>query len=272
MNKLILIITVFSVALVSSCGSRSKRGDASSDAQKQSELTANQEQARLWKEGNKRGLEQIPQPGQPVQLRQRTVIDNVNIQSKPAPLPQGLLGGISIISLPQLANTDAKSFSNEVRVRQVEGEQIVLDLGGQGTLALYARARGGPLRANAGDVAQLDLRFRDDPFNRQQIMALRLANQDGIISALDTGDKPVTISIPLFRLTATQTGASDKNLMNVSVTVGGEQKILSPGQIQDFDRAGLTVGIVGSEAVTGESVNAIEGRPYALQIVAWPTR
>ena len=92
-------------------------------------------------------------------------------------------------------------------MRRVEGEQIELDLGGQGTLALFARARGGPLRANNGDVAQLDLRLREDPFNRQQIMALRFANQDGIVSALDMGDKPVTISIALFKLVATQTGA-----------------------------------------------------------------
>lgn len=271
MNKLILIITVVSVALLSSCGG-SKRGDAASDAQKQSELTANQEQARLWKEGNKNGLNQIPRPEQPVQVRQRTVVNDVAVQSKPAPLPQGVPGGVSIITLPQLTGTDAKSFSNEVRVRRVEGERIEIDLGGQGTLALFARARGGPLRANTGDVAQLDLRLREDPFNRQQIMALRLANQDGIVSALDMSDKPVTISIPLFKLVATQTGASERHLMSVTITVGGERKVMSVGQVQDFAQAGLTVGVVGSDAFTGEMVNAIEGRPYALHIVAWPSK
>lgn len=272
MKKSILVIALLAVAFVGSCGPKTQRQDAASDAQKQSELATNQEQARLWKEGDKRGLEQIPRPGQPVQMRQPPGVNNVPVQSKPAPLPQGLQGGVRIISLPQLSDAAVKSFANEVRVRRVEGEQIELDLGGQGILALYARARGGPLRASTGEAAQLDLRFREDPFDRQQIMALRLANGDGIISALDTGDKPVTISIPLFKLIATQTGASEKHLMNVVVTVGGERQMLSPGQILDFPRAGLTVGLVGSDAYTGETVNAIEGRPYALHIVAWPTK
>ena len=271
MNKLILITVVLSVALVSSCG-RSRRGDAASDAQKQSELAANQEQARLWKEGNKNGLNHIPRPEQPVQVRQRSVINDVAVQSKPAPLPQGVPGGVSIISLPQLPETDGRTFASEVRVRRVEGEQIELDLGGQGTLAFFARARGGPLRASTGDVAQLDLRLREDPFNRQQIMALRLANSDGIISALDMSDKPVTISIPLFKLIATQTGTSEKHLMNVTITVGGERKVMSAGQVQDFADAGLTVGVIGSDAFTGDMVNTIEGRPYALHIIAWPTK
>jgi hypothetical protein len=272
MYKAIVVITFFAVALMVSCGPKTKRQDAAADAQKQSELSTNQDQARLWKEANKQGLEKIPQPGQPVQLRQPNAVPNVPSQSKPAPLPQGLQGGVRIISLPQLPGEVAKSFAGTVQIRRVEGELIELDLGGQGLLSLYARARGGPLRAKQGEQAQLDLRFRDDPFDRQLILALRLVNGDGVVSALDSGDKPVTVKIPLFKLVSTQTGAPEKNLMNVLVTAGGERKMLSPGQIVEFPDAGLTVGLVGSDAFSGESANAVEGRPYALNIVAWPTK
>jgi hypothetical protein len=270
MYKPIVVITLFAVALFGSCGPKTQRKDAASDAQKQSELSTNQDQARLWKESNKQGLEKIPQPGQAVEPRQPGAIPNTAVQSKPGPLPKGLQGGVRIIALPQLPGEREKSFTNNAQVRRVEGEQIELDLGGQGQLVLFARARGGPLRANPGEQAQLDLRFRDDPFDRQQILALRLANGDGVVSALDSGDKPVTVNIPLFKLVATQTGNPEKNNMNVMVTVGGERKMLSPGQLVEFPEAGLTVGVVGSDAFVGESANAAEGRPYALNIVAWP--
>lgn len=272
MHKPIVVITLLVLALLGSCGKGTQRKDAPSDAQKQSELATNQDQQRLWKEGNKQGLEKIPQPGQGVELRQPAAVPNTAIQSKPAPLPEGLQGGVRIVSLPQMSGAAEKAFNNKVQVRRVEGEQIELDLGGQGLLSLYARARGGALRASVGEEAQLDLRFRDDPFDRQQILALRLANGDGVVSALDSSDQPVTVNIPLFRLVATQTGKPEKDLMNVMVTVGGERKVLSPGQVVDFPAAGLTVGLVGSDAFVGERANAAEGRPYALNIVAWPTK
>ena len=272
MQNSIIVITIFALAALGSCGSKNQRKDAASDAQKQSELTNNQEQARLWKEANKQGLEKVPQPDQPVQLRQQPGVANTAVQTKAAPLPQGLQGGISIVTLPQLSGDYEKAFTSGVRVRSVEGERIELELGGQGVLSFYARARGGPLRIKPGEEAQLDLRYRDDPFNRREIVALRLTGGDGVVSALDTGDKPVTLTIPLFQLVATQSGTPEKDLMSVVVTVGGERQTLSPGQLVEFSKAGIMVGIVGSHAVTGERVNAMEGPPYALNIVAWPSK
>lgn len=272
MQNSIIVITLFALAALGSCGSKTQRKDAASDGQKQSELTNNQEQARLWKEANKQGLEKVPQPDQPVQLRQQPGVANTAVQTKAAPLPQGLQGGISIVALPQLSGDYEKAFTSGVRVRSVEGERIELDLGGQGVLSFYARARGGPLRIKSGDEAQLDLRYRDDPFNRREIVALRLADGDGVVSALDSSDKPVTLTIPLFQLTARQLRPTERYHMDVEVSVGGETQILKPGQLVEFSRAGITVGIVGSNVFTGEAANAAEGPPYALNIVAWPTR
>lgn len=272
MQNSIIVITIFALAVLGSCGPKTQRKDAASDGQKQSELTTNQEQARLWKEANKQGLEKIPQPENPVQLRQQPGVANTAIQTKAQPLPQGLQGGISVIALPQLGDADAKAFANSVRVRSVEGERIELDVGGQGVLSFYARARGGPLRAGSGEEARLDLRYRDDPFNRQQILALRMANGDGIVSALDTGDKPITLTIPLFQLIARQLRPTERYHMDVEVSVSGETQTLKPGQLAEFRKAGITVGIVGSDVFTGEGANAVEGPPYALNIVAWPTQ
>jgi hypothetical protein len=276
MQKPTIATVIIGTILLTACGGPTQRpSDAAGNAQKTGELAANPEQARLWKEAaekNKQGLEKIPLPNRPVQQRPVATVPNTTVQTTPTGLPQGMQGGIRIISFPNLPGEAAKSFNNTAQVRRVEGEQIELDLGQQRTLTLYAKARGGPLRARAGESSQLDLRFRDDPFDRQQILALRLANGDGVISALDSGDKPVTLNIRLFRLTATQIGNPERNSMQVAVTVGGALQVLSQGQVVDFAQAGLTVGIVGSSAYVGPNAPAAEGRPYALNLVAWPNK
>jgi len=276
MYRLIISSFILAILFTGAC-KRSGQGsqNAADNTNKIAELATDPEQQRLWRAAMEKNnqantLGNVPVPGDAaVQNRAHPTMPNQQLDGKPQPLPPGMAGGARFIKTP---NLEGAEFRNAVRVKSVEGEQIELDLGGPGTLSFYARARGGPIRATAGDTAQLDYRFRDDPFDRQRILALRLGNGDGIVSALDSGDKPVTISIPLFELTASQTGGSERNAMSVTVTVGGEQKVLAPGQIVDFERAGVTVGIIGSAAFVGDEAPRAEGRPYALNIVAWPTK
>ena len=274
MYRSIFVLFIVSTAFSFACRPNNQTGkNAAGNVNKTSELASDPEQQRLWKaaleKNNANALENIPVPGEPVQARAQPTIPNKQVDGKPQPLPAGMTAGVRLIKSPEL---QGQEFKSTVRVRSVEGERLELDLGGQSTLSMFARARGGALRAAVGDTAQLDLRQRDDPYDRQQILALRFENGDGIVSALDSSDKPLTISIPIFQLTASQVGEIKQNAMSVAVTVGDSRQLLASGQTVVFEAAGLTVGIVGSSAYVGDQEPSAEGRPYALYLVAWPNR
>ena len=271
MNRVVFVLFIVVIAFSYSCRQGSK--NAADNVNKAAELATDPEQQRLWKAAietnNANALGNVPVPDQAVQGRAHPTIPNAPIDGKPQPLPQGMVAGVRFIKAPDL---EGKAITGPVRVRSVEGEQLELDLGGQGTLSLYARARGGPLRVAVGDTAQVDLRVRDNPYDRQRIFALRFGNGDGIVSALDSSDKPVTINIPIYELTASQTGEVSKNAMSVTVSIGGERQVIPAGETAVFEKAGMTVGIIGSSAYLGDQEPSAEGRPYALNIVVWPNR
>jgi hypothetical protein len=148
---------------------------------------------------------------------------------------------------------------------------VELDLGQGRLLSFSARARGGPLRLTTGENVQLDLRTRDDPRDRQVVLALR-APQDGLVSILESGPRPVSIDIPMFRLNARQVGQPERGTMGVEVTVAGERRTLTQGQIADFAEGNLTVGVASSSAHVGADAFRAEGNPYAIQLIAWVTR
>jgi hypothetical protein len=57
--------------------------------------------------------------------------------------------------------------------------------------------------------------------------------------------------------------------MAVEIQVGGERRTMTQGQVIDLTGAGLTIGLIGSTALTGASRFQAEGNPYAIDLVAW---
>jgi hypothetical protein len=276
--RLKIFSLVVALVLLPACARKARRTPASSaeTAQTASNLAANPDQKRLWKEAAEKntagGIENVPLAEQPVQDRQRAAAANRAAQNGSASFPQGLVTGVRVVAAPTDADRDEGKISSEVQVLRAEGEQLVLDLGNNRTLTLQARVRGGQMRARAGERAQLDYRFRNDAFNRQLILGLRLEGGDAVVSILEGGQKPVTVEIPIFKLVATQVGASEKGVMNVEVTVGGSHKVLSQGQVAEFPESGLVVGLLASTAYTGADAYRAEGNPYAIDLVAWSSR
>lgn len=157
-------------------------------------------------------------------------------------------------------------------VATLAGELVGISFGGEGKLSLLARARGGPLRLKVGEAVELELRSREDPTNRRRIVALRTQARDGLVSILETGAEPVTVTVKLWSLTARQVGRPDGNTMPVEVSVLGERRTLRQGELVDFTQAGVTVGLLGSTALTGADRFRAEGNPFAIDLIAWPTK
>jgi hypothetical protein len=268
-------VLVFSLAagLCACSPNYERRQPPVSDAAEQmSKLAANPKQAELWKQATGRAndqLTQLPVAARPVQARPKTGGPDKAVDSKTVALPQGQPNAVRILSIPELPGD---SYSGPVKIARVEGERIDLDLGQSRTLSLLVRLRSGAVRAQPGDTAQLEVRRRTDPRDRAEILAFRAASGDGIVSVLESGKQPVTVRVPSFRLAASQVAKPENGTMPVQVSIGDERQVLQQGQIADFKRAGMRVGVVASMAVTGEDVNREEGNPYAIRLLAWPVQ
>jgi hypothetical protein len=260
-------------AVLAGCAGQDTRRPAAKDAADQmSRLSADPKQAELWRQAAARSsgnLEQVPVAARPVQLRDRATGASQPTQPKAVTLPPGMPNALRIVNVPELPRG---AFAGSARITRVEGERVELDLGENRVLSLLVRSQSSPLRAKAGDSAQLELRLRTDPHDRAEVVALRGPARDGIVSVLESGPKPVTVRVALFSLTATQVGNPARGSMDVQVTAGDERQVLSQGRVAEFKRAGLSVGVVASLAVTGEDVNREEGQPYSLRLLAWPTQ
>lgn len=271
MNCKIVLTAVILLPVLSACADRPVLPTTSADtARVMSGLAATPEQARLWQEAAgmpATGLEKMPPIERPVQQRARVTTPDRAVKTQSVALAKDLQAGVRIINAPELKEG---RFAGAVQVRHVDGERLALDLGEQRTLTLLARVRGKALQARDGQKAELDYRFRDDPFDRQQIFALKLDNGDGIISLLESGRKPVTVQLPLFELSASQVGEPTNNSMAVDVRVGKSHQTLTQGQIAEFPQERVSVGLVASVAHVGADAHRAEGNPYAVHLVAWP--
>ncbi|MEO8453168.1 MAG: hypothetical protein ABI647_25490 [Gemmatimonadota bacterium] len=239
-------------------------------AKSQADLAADTTQARLWRDAADRAGAQtaVAKPvDTAVTNRIRPQVPSRPVAAQSVAFPAEMRGGLRVDALPDLP---AGGYSGSARVADITGERIGLELPGQPPLrlTLTARARGGALRLTPNEQVQLELRARDDPTNRQRIVALA-TKSDGIVSVLETGTKPVTATVRLFGLVARQVGNPDSGTMSVEVQIRGERQVMRPGQLLDFPGAGLTVGLIGSTALTGADRFRAEGNPYAIDLVAW---
>ncbi len=233
-----------------------------------SQLAVTPEQAELWKaapESSAAALENISVATQAVESRAHPEDANRPVGGGQFALAAGQPNAVRIISAPEIAKG---AYLGPARITAVEGDRVDFDLGEKRQLSVLLRLQSAPLRAKSGDQAQIEFRRRDDPRDRAELFALKAPGQ-GIVTVLEGATKPVTVSVALYKLTAAQTGEALHGTMPVLVTVGGEQMTLRQGETADFKRAGLTVGIVASLAVSGEDVNREEGNPYAIRLLAW---
>jgi len=263
------LVALAALVVLAGCARQSPPADAQGRAQAISQQAASPEQARLWQEAAQKGaavgIDQVAVPAQPIVERSRVMpVARPAATQTVAPLPASIQGAARILSAPPV-----DSFTGEANVVSVDGERIELSLG-QRVLTIQARAGGGPLQIKAGERAQVDYRVRDDPADRQRILAVRTAGGDGVITALDSAAKPVSLQVSLFRLVASQTGTPANGSMPVEVRVGDVRRTLTAGQSADV--GGVTVGILASTALTGADAFRAEGNPYAIDLVAWVTR
>jgi hypothetical protein len=272
MRILIAAVIPIALAALASCVRESgeKPADAKSMAKAQSRLATTPEQARLWEKAAGSdaagGLEKLPVVENPVAPRPRiTVTDRKAPGVAAAPTAAGT--GVRILSVPQLPES---GFTGAAKVLRVEGDRLELDLGNRRILSLEARAAGVSLRAATGGFGRLELRLREVP--RSEIIAVRLQDEEGVLSVLETGRQPLAVKIPLFELAARQVGDAKDNTMQVEVRVGTESKTLAQGQTAEFPLSRLTVGLVSSSARTGAAAARAEGMPFAMRLLAWPTR
>jgi hypothetical protein len=266
------IVLLLGATLLVGCR-REQVTDSNIVAERFSTQLADAKQAQLWKQvaaGPKRDLSQFMVSERSVQTRRKAVpMEKPARGSTPtlATLPGQQPNGVRILSASQSA---ADTFTGAATIKGMESERVELDLGKERTLSLLLRVRSRGLRAKPGEAVQLEWRTRLEPENRMEILALMTLTGEGIVSVLDSAKKPVTVQVPLFRLTAAQTGTPEKGSMPVEVSVGDEKQTLRQGHTGEFKSARLAVGLVSSLAVTGEEVNREEGNPYAIRLLAWP--
>lgn len=247
--------------------------DAASAAEAQGRLAATREQAQLWKAAAKHaaagGLDKLPVVENPVAQRPRVAVQDRRVQAQPFSFPKDLVAGVQVIAAPELPEA---RFAGVAQVARSEGERVDLDLGERRILSLYVRAGSSPLRIASEEKVRLDYRVSDDRSGRRAIVALRMQDGTGVVSLLESGSAPIAVQVPLFDLSATQVGMADKYTMDVEVRVGKERKVLSQGQVGEFPASRLSVGLVASVAHAGAQAAETEGSPYAIRIIAWPTR
>lgn len=265
------IVLLIGAMLLAACR-REQTAGSKNAAEGMSTLVADAKQAELWKQAaarQDRDISLFKVSEKPVRTRQKVVPASQPIfaTGRPATLSAQQPNAVRVLAAPDSADA---AFTGTATIKSIDGERVELDLGNGRTLSLLLRVQSGGLRTKPGETVQIEWRTRQEPEDRMDILAILTPAGQGIVSVLDGAKKPVTVQVPLFRLTAAQTGTPERGSMPVEVSVGDEKQTLRQGQISEFKSARLAIGIVSSLAVTGEDVNREEGNPYAIRLLAWP--
>jgi hypothetical protein len=230
------------------------------------------EQTRLWQQAADQrlatGLQKLEKTDRPVTARQSSAVANqaVGTQSVSPSFPTSVANALRITST---AGLDNANLSGPATVTDVDasGEQLTLDLGNKKTITFIARIGGRPFGVARAAKLSVEYHARDQRLNRLQILAVRAMDGTGIARITETGRKPLTVSVPLFDLEATQSGQS---YTSVDVRVGSARRTLAPGDTTQV--GGMTVGVIASRGLTGPDAKTLEGSPYAIELIAWSSR
>ena len=250
--------------LVGAC-SRAPARTADDRARQLSTLAISQRQQELFRKAAEdhtaRGLEALAPQSTRVPSTAKPSIDQP-IPQKPSPFPPGVISAVRLNRRPRGLST----YNGRATVALTTGEFVDLDLGQQGTMSVQARWDGQPLRVAKGDIVQVEYAFNGDPRSGREIFALRTPAGGGIVTIAESGDKPLTVKVGLFGLTASQVSPSKGNAMDVRVRVGQSERVVGQGATERFANFAVIL-LASTEQLTG----APGGHPYAFELVAWPT-
>ena len=256
----------FTLLATSGCSRQTPAQQAADAARHLADTAATPDQARLWREaadqGLAVGLEQAPAAGGLVARRVTATAVSQQIVPQPVIIPEGVQTAVRILAAPAVVPA---GFNGTATVVGVDGYRIELDFGQQERLVLLARAGGKPIATQSRDRVQVEYRTRRDPRTPGDILAIRTEAGGGIVQAVQGGNEWVTLTVPLFRLTARQSGSPQA--MTVDVGVGDAHRTMREGETAQV--GGLNVTVIGSSAHTGEAAERIEGSAYTLNLIAW---
>jgi hypothetical protein len=227
-------------------------------------LATTPEQARSWRDAADHalapGLQRLPVVAQPIQqplAGAHAVSQQVPVQ--PVVIPAGVVSAVRVLAAP------TGDFDGFAAVNQVAGDRLELDLGRQQTLNVLARAGHKSILTRKGDRVRVVYQTGSDPRTPHAVIAIRTESGSGIVSLIQGEHKPVTASVPLFRLTAKQVGQPPS--MGVDVGVNAYHRTMTAGETAQV--GDLTVTVLGSSGHTGAAAARIEGSPYSINLIAW---
>jgi len=227
-------------------------------------LATTPEQARLWRDaadhGLTPGLQRLPVVARPVQQpRGSARAVSQQVPAQPVVIPDGVVSAVRVLAAPPV------DFDGSAAVVDFSGDRLELDLGRQQTLRVLARVGGKPILTRKGERVRVLYQVGSDPRTPRTVVAIRTDSGNGILSLIHGGDKPVTASVPLFRLSAKQVGQPPS--MRVDVGVGSSHRTMTAGETAQV--GGLTVTLLGSSAHPGENAGRIEGSAYSINLIGW---
>jgi hypothetical protein len=162
-------------------------------------------------------------------------------------------------------------FSGSATVEAIDAvrDRLELNLGEARRLTLQARAGGKPLQVGPGTSVAVEYRTKRDTPGSRLVLGIR-ASGWGILRVTDSGLGQVSVSSTLFELVAVQ-GKPNPTSVEVQVGAGSNppRVVVAPGQVTRIGN--LNVVLLASRAVTGAAAERIEGNPYSIDLIAWPS-
>lgn len=270
MNRYCLLISIALMVTIGCAPAPEAPKDAREAAQSQAELSANDDQAKLWQEaaetGTSEGMELLAVDGEAVERRDPVDVPDQAIKAEPKAYDESVQSALAVVAAVELE----EPWSGQVRVVSTKGELLTLDLGDDRVVTLQTKVRGAPLRVAEDEAGELFFRV-GDPFARNDVLALKVKDDD-LLYSLVGGNEPVSFKVEAFGLSATQVGEPEGNTMAVKLSAAGETYTVTAGEQAVFRKIGLTVEVKASIAVQGESAYALPGRPYRIELLGWRTK
>ena len=237
---------------------------------REAQLASTPDQQRLWREAGAKGIA----PGlERLRAGERPVATRPSAQVAPQPVsvplqgPSIPVGVTSQLRVLDTADATTEAYSGFATVRNITGDRVELDLGNQRSLTMLARAGGKPLSLTPRARVQVEYRPRGNIRTPREVVAIRTEDGNGIARAIESGSSPVTLNLPIFKLVATQLPLRRVLVRVIDNNDREARSVLDQGQTTQV--GGLTVTLVGSNAVTREGAGRIETVPYSINLLVW---
>jgi hypothetical protein len=268
-----LSAAVFAVGAAAVGCRQSPNDQAVGRARDAAAVAANPDQERLWREAADQGLvvglDRVPPADRAVAARrQQSSVASTPRGGPPGPqapslvIPPDVEGHLRVVSAPELSG---KGFSGAARVVGPPGDQLVLNLGGPQQLVLLARAGKKPIAVGENEEVRLTYMPRIDRRAPDEQLVLRTKAGSGIGRVIQSGREPITLTVPLFGVLATQKGAPDARTVYVGLGDASLQTV-TIGQTVQFGN--VFVMLVGSDAGIGER-SPDGGPPFLIHLLVW---